>query len=75
MINIIKKIVSSILTILVVACLVFLAFAVIPGDPAVAKLGTQATPDKLAALRHEMGLDRRGVKRRLRYLIQLQYAR
>ncbi len=57
MINIIKKIVSSILTILVVACLVFLAFAVIPGDPAVAKLGTQATPDKLAALRHEMGLD------------------
>lgn len=57
MTNILKKILSSILTILVVACLVFLAFAVIPGDPAVAKLGTQATPDKLNALRHEMGLD------------------
>jgi len=57
MTNILKKIISSILTILVVACLVFLAFAVIPGDPAVAKLGTQATPEKLSALRHEMGLD------------------
>ena len=57
MTNILKKILSSLLTILVVACLVFLAFAVIPGDPAVAKLGTQATPDKLNALRHEMGLD------------------
>lgn len=57
MTGIVKKIFSSILTILVVACLVFLAFAVIPGDPAVAKLGTQATPDKLAALRHQMGLD------------------
>ena len=57
MTNILKKIISSILTILVVACLVFLAFAVIPGDPAVAKLGTQATPEKLSALRHAMGLD------------------
>lgn len=57
MTNILKKIISSILTILVVACLVFLAFAVIPGDPAVAKLGTQATPEKLSALRHSMGLD------------------
>ncbi len=57
MTNVLKKIISSILTILVVACLVFLAFAIIPGDPAVAKLGTQATPEKLSALRHEMGLD------------------
>jgi len=57
MINILKKILSSLLTILVVACLVFLAFAVIPGDPALAKLGTQATPERLDALRHQMGLD------------------
>ena len=45
------------MTILVVSCLVFLAFSVIPGDPAVAKLGTNATPDKIAALRASMGLD------------------
>lgn len=40
-----------------VACLVFLAFSVIPGDPAVAKLGTNATPDKIEALRASMGLN------------------
>lgn len=52
-----KKIVTSALTLLVVSFLVFFAFAVIPGDPAAAKLGTQATPAKLAALREEMGLN------------------
>lgn len=55
---VIKKLISSILTILVVACLVFLAFGLIPGDPAVAKLGTQATPEKLEALRESMGLNK-----------------
>ncbi len=39
------------------SCLVFLAFSVIPGDPALAKLGTQATPEKLKALRESMGLN------------------
>ncbi len=58
MTGIIKKIISSILTIAVVACLVFMAFSLIPGDPAVAKLGTQATPEKLAALRETMGLNK-----------------
>ena len=58
MTGIIKKTISSLLTILVVSCLVFLAFTVIPGDPALAKLGTQATPEKLDALRESMGLNR-----------------
>lgn len=46
-----KKMISMLVTLLVVSFLVFLAFAVIPGDPAVAKLGIQATPERLAALR------------------------
>lgn len=58
MTKIVKKILSSLLTILVVSCLVFLAFNIIPGDPAVAKLGTQSTPEKLEALRTSMGLNR-----------------
>lgn len=33
------------MTMLVVSFLVFAAFAVIPGDPATAMLGTQATPE------------------------------
>lgn len=53
-----KKIISMFATLLIVSFLVFLAFAVIPGDPAVAKLGTQATPERLHALREQMGLNR-----------------
>lgn len=53
-----KKILSMLATLLVVSFLVFLAFAVIPGDAAVSRLGTQATPERLAALREEMGLNR-----------------
>lgn len=45
-------------TLLIVSFLVFLAFTVIPGDPAVNKLGTQATPERLETLREEMGLNR-----------------
>ncbi|MBP9995996.1 MAG: ABC transporter permease [Lachnospiraceae bacterium] len=54
--KILKKIVSSILVVLVVSTLVFVAFSVIPGDPAVAKLGTMATPEQLENLRQAMGL-------------------
>lgn len=52
----IKKLISLIITLLLVSLLAFFAFQVIPGDAATAKLGTQATPDKLEALREEMGL-------------------
>ena len=60
---ILKKIASAIITIVVVSCLVFIAFSIIPGDPAVAKLGTQATPEKLEALRIKMGLNEPLLKR------------
>lgn len=53
-----KKLISMLATLLIVSFLVFLAFSVIPGDPAVSKLGTQATPERLNALREEMGLNR-----------------
>lgn len=52
-----KKLLSMILTLLVVSFLVFLAFSVIPGDPALHKLGTEATPEKVEALREELGLN------------------
>ena len=55
---VIKKLVSSIITLFAVALLVFLAFAVIPGDPALARLGTNATESALNKLREEMGLNR-----------------
>jgi peptide/nickel transport system permease protein len=44
-------------TIFVPLVLVFLLLRLAPGDPAAQILGDQATPDQVAALRHEMGLD------------------
>lgn len=55
---VIRKILSFIMTLGLVSFLVFAAFAVIPGDPALSKLGTDATPSQLAELREEMGLNR-----------------
>ncbi|MBO5460175.1 MAG: ABC transporter permease [Ruminococcus sp.] len=52
-----KKITGLIITLLIVTMLVFLAFDIIPGDPAVAKLGTEATLEQVEALREEMGLN------------------
>ena len=55
---ILKKAGSLIATLAVVSVLVFLSFEFIPGDPATSLLGTQATPEKVEALREEMGLNR-----------------
>lgn len=52
-----RKLAGLVATLLVVSFLVFTAFAVIPGDPATSMLGTSATPQKVAALREEMGLN------------------
>lgn len=54
---VLKKITGLIITLLIVTMLVFLAFDLIPGDPAIAKLGTEATPEQVEALREEMGLN------------------
>ena len=51
------KLGTFLVTMFLVSALTFVAFAVIPGDPATAKLGTEATPEQLEALRQEMGLN------------------
>lgn len=53
-----RKLLTLLLTMLVVSLLTFVAFDLISGDPATAMLGTQATEESLAALRAELGLDR-----------------
>ena len=53
-----KKVLSCIITLFIVSLLVFVAFSLIPGDPALSRLGTNATEQALASLRHQMGLDR-----------------
>lgn len=53
-----RKLISYILTLLSVAVVCFLLFRLIPGDAAVARLGTDATPEQLAELRAAYGYDR-----------------
>ncbi|MBO0711925.1 MAG: ABC transporter permease [Acetobacteraceae bacterium] len=51
-----------------VTLLTFLIASLLPGDLAYAMLGDQATPEKLAGLRHQMGLDLPLWERYLRWL-------
>ena len=53
-----KRIAMLLVTMVIVSLLAFLAFDLISGDPATAMLGTQATPESVAALREELGLNR-----------------
>ena len=53
-----KRIAMLLLTMVIVSLLAFVAFDLISGDPATAMLGTEATPEKVAALREQLGLNR-----------------
>lgn len=53
-----KRIAMLLFTMVIVSLLAFAAFDRISGDPATAMLGTQATAERVAALRAELGLDR-----------------
>ena len=52
-----RKLLTLLVTMVVVSFLTFAAFDLISGDPATAMLGTQATPETVAALRVQLGLD------------------
>jgi peptide/nickel transport system permease protein len=47
----------GVLTVFLIAVLVYAATAVLPGDAATAILGQSATPARLARVRHELGLE------------------
>ena len=54
----IRKLLTLIVTLLIVSLLAFLAFQVIPGDPTTKMLGTEATPEAREALLEELGFNR-----------------
>ena len=54
---VLKKTLTLIITLFIVSLLSFLAFQVIPGDPTTKMLGTEATPEAVAELRAQLGLD------------------
>src|SRR5262249_42906114 len=51
--------------------LVFVATIVLPGDPARRSLGRYATPENVAALRHQLGLDKPLVQQYINWLSRL----
>lgn len=53
-----RRIAMLIVTMVIVSLLAFVAFDMISGDAATAMLGTEATPERIAALREELGLNR-----------------
>lgn len=53
----VKKLITLIITLLLISFLSFAAFSVIPGDAALTKLGKDATEEQLMMMREEMGLD------------------
>jgi len=55
---ILRRLLSAIPVILGLTVIVFLIMAMIPGDPALAILGAYATPENIAKLNRDLGLDK-----------------
>jgi peptide/nickel transport system permease protein len=64
----VQRIGLALLSLLAVSVIVFAITAVLPGDAAQEQLGQDATPEALAALRAQMGLDVPAPERYLRWL-------
>lgn len=62
------RIALGLLTLLAVSVLIFGAVSLLPGDLAQELLGQRATPEAVAALRHDLGLDRPVVARYVLWL-------
>ena len=65
-----KKLLTLIIALLLISIVVFVAFSVLPADASIAKLGQNATPERIAALRAEMGLDKPILVQYLNWLTQ-----
>ncbi|AKP47107.1 MULTISPECIES: ABC transporter permease [Bacillus] len=55
---VVRRIITFFLTLIFVVFLSFCAFRIIPGNPALAILGTEATPAQLEALNKKLGTDK-----------------
>lgn len=64
-----KKMITLIITLLLISFAAFLAFQVIPGDPALSVLGMDATEQQIAAFHKEMGLDKPMLIRYVNWLL------
>jgi len=67
---IVRRVLALVPLVLAVSALVFVALHVTPGDPAVLMLGQDATPQGVAQLRHQLGLDRPLVAQYVGFVVQ-----
>lgn len=63
-----RRMAAALLTLFLVSAVIFTISGLLPGDAAQEILGQSATPEQVAALRHEMGLDRPGPVRYYEWL-------
>ncbi|MBO4289740.1 MAG: ABC transporter permease [Lachnospiraceae bacterium] len=68
---IIKRLLALIPVIIGVTFMVYFIMSLAPGDPALLLLGDDATPEQIAALREEMGLDQPFIIQYGRYMVNL----
>jgi len=61
----------ALLTLLIVSAIVFAMTGLLPGDAAQEALGQAATPEAVAALRHQLGLDQPALQRYLQWLFDI----
>lgn len=64
----VRRVGIGVLTLLLASIVIFSVLHAVPGDPAVALAGADASPATLEALRHELGLDRPLVVQYLQWL-------
>ena len=63
-----QRLVAFVATLVAASLVVFLVLEVLPGDPALVMLGTEALPETLAALREKLGLERPAPERYLSWV-------
>lgn len=63
-----KKILSLVITLIIVSFFTFIAFQVIPGDSATTQLGTNATKENVEALREAMNMNENVMARYVKWL-------
>lgn len=63
-----RKIVKGIFSIYIISTISFFLISLIPGNPAIAILGVDATPDRIEAFRQNFGLDKPILERYIEWL-------
>lgn len=66
-----RRLAGLVVTLFVTALIVFIVLEILPGDPAAVMMGVNATPEQVAAIRADYGLDRPVVERFFGWILGL----